>query len=300
MAAAAMAQHPAGAAILARVAQGRTPGAKPVDKARAARIPNSEFAKILAKLPKRGEARSTRYALPFADIANNLGLPYATALAVFSNGRAFSQIGEEHAAILMGFELHHHKDVRGSDGFREDPKSGAKLLISVKSAARANVKFQLSVYTGAGRTCTLANLIDSIEQSDSIVVVDVRELPHVRITEFPAQCALDWIDAGILSPSGMTPERFYLSCAASCSRVVQGHHDFSKELHALAKANAEAEKEHLLRREQMDCADPFVPSAAFQASVAKATKAKPAKAKPKSARGAVGVPLAPKRPRLRN
>jgi hypothetical protein len=303
MAAAAMAQHEVGGPALALAAtRQRANPLRPQtqDKARAKRIPNSEFARILAALPRRGEAQSTRYALPFADIANSLGLSYSTTLAVFSNGRAFSQIGEEHAAILMGFELHHHKDVRGTDGFRTDPKTGAKLLVSVKSAARANVKFQLSVYTGAGRKCSPANLLDSINQADTIVVVDVRQLPHVRITEFPAQCAVDWIEAGILSASGMTAERFYLACGASCSQVIQGAHDFSKELEALVRANAEAEEKHLQGRDSSWADDPFVPSAAFQALAAKVPKAlsKKAKAAPISIRGVVGKPLSiAKRPR---
>jgi hypothetical protein len=228
-------------------------------------------------------------------------------LSVFSNGRAFSQIGEEHAAILMGFDLHEHKDKPGTDGFRVDPSNGAKLLVSVKSAARTSVKFQLSVYTGAGRSCTEQLLLDSIEQAATIVVVDVRHLPEVRITEFPAQCAVDWVRAKILTPAGMSAERFYLACGASCSTVNLGAHDFSRELEALAKANAAAEKAHLAAQAPAQ-ANPFIPSAAFLASaVAKPAKAtKPAKPAPLPAAptapigplGVVGSPLRDRKPSL--
>lgn len=246
-------------------------------KPKAPRMGNAQLSAVLATLPKRGPAKTTTYALPFANIANCLGLPFETAIELFSNGRAYSQIGEEHAAVMMGFSLHAHKDVRGTDGFRLDPATGAKLLVSVKSAAKTNVKFQLSSHTGAGRACSEQDLLDSISQAATIVVVDVRHLPHVRITEFPAQCAVDWISAKILSPSGMSAERFYLACGASCSAIVSGVHDFSRELAELAKANAEAEKARAAANPPPP-ENPFFPSADFLAAIKprKASRAKKA------------------------
>ena len=235
-------------------------------KARPGRMGNTQLAAALGSLPKRGAAKTTTYSLPFAQIATCFGLPFDTALALFSNGRAFSQIGEEHAAIMMDFTLHAHKDVRGTDGFRLDHATGSKLLVSVKSAAKTNVKFQLSAHTGAGRACSEQDLLDSIAQAATIVVVDVRHLPQIRITEFPSECAADWIAAGILSPSGMSAERFYLACGASCSAVISGSHDFSLELAALAQANAAAERARAASASAPP-ANPFVPSASFLASV---------------------------------
>jgi len=245
------------------------------------KISDFEFMTRLAELPKRGIARTSSYILSFSNIANSLHLPYQVALDVFSNGRAYSQIGEEHAAILMGFQLHSHKDVRGSDGFHTEPGTGKKLLVSVKSAARSSVKFQLSVYTGGGRpACTEQNLLDSIALAHSIVVVDIQSFPNVRITEFPAQCATDWVKAKILSPNGFSAERFYLACGASCSSIEMGAYDFSKEFEALSKANSQAEKDHLA-----SCApfnpNPFVPSLSLLDAVS-AAKAKADRAIKKS------------------
>lgn len=274
---AAMAMSPDGAQALAHAANViRRAKSSSAAKPKAARMGNAQLSAALSSLPKRGPAKTTTYALPFADIANCLGLPFETAIELFSNGRAYSQIGEEHAAVMMGFDLHSHKDVRGTDGFRVDPATGAKLLVSVKSAAKTNVKFQLSAHTGAGRTCSEQDLLDSISQAATIVVVDVRHLPHVRITEFPAQCAVDWIAAKILSPSGMSAERFYLACGASCSAIISGVHDFARELAELAKANAAAERARAAANPPPP-ENPFVPSPEFLAAIKppKTPKAKP-------------------------
>lgn len=286
LALAAMAADEISSATLARAAKGMRDNKK---SAKRSKLGDIEFMDRLSELPKRGSARSTTYSLSFSKIANSLHLPYQVALDVFSNARAYSQIGEEHAAILMGFELHSHKDVRGSDGFREEPATGQKLLVSVKSAARSSVKFQLSVHTGGGRpACTEQNLLDSIALAHSIVVVDVRGLPQVRITEFPAQCATDWVKAKILSPNGFSAERFYLACGASCASIDMGDHDFSKELEALSKANAQAEKEHLASATPMN-PNPFVPSKPLLDAVA-AAKAKAERAT-KKALAKIGSPM---------
>ena len=201
------------------------------------RMTFEKFKKGMDDLGRLGVATHLRYDLDFQEIAKALKIPLDVCKKLLRNGRVFSQIGEEHAALKLGFKLHGHKDAGGSDGFRE--AKSFQHLVSVKGIAKS-VCFQLSSLTGGsgGKYCDKEALLDCLDLTSEVVVVDAR-FEKVLMTQMPAEVLKAWVEAGLLSGAGMVSERFYSAVKSTC-HVKPFDGSFSQvEMEQLLKSNEE-------------------------------------------------------------
>ena len=141
-------------------------------------------------------------------IADALHVSVEDATRKFRDGRVAGQWAELWSANLYAYVLHGHANVAATDGAVAAEELG-DLGVSVKSLTGGGVKFQQSVYVGAGRTCTTADLIASIAKSDRHLVVDVRAFPTVDFLVLPATWLLNKAHGGLLTASGWSGRRLY-------------------------------------------------------------------------------------------
>jgi hypothetical protein len=203
--------------------------------------------KLVAKIERTSGVRSWDVQMNSLDlVATGFMAHFKRAIKMLSNARVFSQWGEELCQTLGIVTLHHHKDVKGSDGL-----SDKKEKNSIKSLSDNGVIFQMSVFTGAKRTCTFENLEYSINHCPIHTVVDITDLRCIRITSIPKEMLLRWLYAGILTPSGFsTPEEFYHLVSLTSEGGESFEVDGSELAKMLMAKNAEENKVWLSQGKQ--------------------------------------------------
>lgn len=171
--------------------------------------------------------------LALADIATAFMVPFERLLAVLSNGRAFSPWGEEICQVIGQAVLHAHRDIKGSDGISQNGD-----LISIKSLTKQGVKIQMSVFTGAGRSCSMDQLRLSARHAQFHLIVDITDLSCLRVSALPQDLLLAWIDAGLLTPSGIgSPEEFYALIEATAGSGEMAEIDSKSLMESVREAN---------------------------------------------------------------
>jgi len=144
-------------------------------------------------------------------ISDSIYISEENARKGFSDGRVVSRFAEEWSGILYGITLSNNTNKPGSDG---DIQTGNILLGNVPVGVRSlsengGIKFQQSKYIGSGRTCTIENLIDSINTIDYEIVVDIADSPRIKFIPIDRTVLLKMISDGVLTPSGFTRKKFY-------------------------------------------------------------------------------------------
>lgn len=198
--------------------------------------------------------------------ANLFDMPLEKARSLFESGRFFSQIGEE-VGTAFGFKLFPHKDVGGCDGYflgtnqkgavsfvddegREHRlfEDGEMDFVSVKGLGKSKkLVLQLSALTGAGRDkdCDLQAVRDSVKLAKWICATDTERDGTAKFVLFPSKWALDWIENGVLTASGIGKAKLFRALAASAdgAATIQEHCEKIKsELAEKNQAAAEAEE----------------------------------------------------------
>jgi hypothetical protein len=79
----------------------------------------------------------------------------------------------------------------------------------VKALTRGGVKFQQSKYVGYGRGTDKSGLIDSIEASDRVVVVDITDFPIVRFVPVDSTRLVSAAHTNRLTVNGWNKRKFY-------------------------------------------------------------------------------------------
>lgn len=160
----------------------------------------------MAAKPKHTPVKRVVFDAPA--IAKALHVPESVAVAKFKDGRVAGQWTELWGARLYAYVVHGHANVPATDGAVSAAALG-DLGVSVKSLTARGVKFQQSVYVGAGRSCSQGDLINSISKSDRHLVVDVRAFPTVDFVVLTSTWLLNKAHAGALTPGGWSGGRLY-------------------------------------------------------------------------------------------
>lgn len=141
-------------------------------------------------------------------IGRALVIAPATAIQEFQDARVASRFAEHWAAALFGYLKHKDTNAPGSDGTAYFGAFGPHK-VSHKCLSKAGVKFQRSSFVGSGRECTKEDLIQSIAEVDYFCICDIRSFPELKMLSIKTRLVRRWIDDGKLTPSGLSPRRFY-------------------------------------------------------------------------------------------
>lgn len=126
----------------------------------------------------------------------------------FRDGRVISRFSEYWAARLYDFEKSSNANQKGHDGVIRSPLLG-ELRVCIRSLTSAGIRFQRSGNIGSGRTCTRQALVDALSDIAYVIAVDITQFPVIHTLPTPASRLLALVEAGKLTPSGMSRIRFY-------------------------------------------------------------------------------------------
>ena len=128
-------------------------------------------------------------------------------IQAFRDGRVASRFSELWAATMFTLYLYQNKNHPSADGYYTLPDN-SKIEVSIRTLTARGIKFQDSKFIGAGRSCSMTDLKASIRRTDQWIVMDVAGFP--KIDGYKVKCAVleHWIDAGELTPAGLSYSRF--------------------------------------------------------------------------------------------
>ncbi|MGH8541993.1 MAG: hypothetical protein ACRETW_16000 [Stenotrophobium sp.] len=141
-------------------------------------------------------------------IASALKISENASETKFRDGRVASRFSEHWAARLYDYLKHGNTNQHGSDGEFDAGELGG-VEVSVKSLTNSGVKFQKSKFVGSGRSCTHEDLIDSINDCERYVVVDITKFPEVRFVIVLSRILAKAAQAKHLTPGGWSESKFY-------------------------------------------------------------------------------------------
>lgn len=123
--------------------------------------------------------KSYKFVFDVKSLSNEVCLTEKDTINSFRDGRVVSRFSEHWAEALYKFKKSKSSNQPGYDG---TIKAGGfeKLRISIKSLTKSGIKFQQSVNQGAGRKCNNDLLLESLDQFDYVVVIDVIDFPIVK------------------------------------------------------------------------------------------------------------------------
>lgn len=139
-------------------------------------------------------------------IAEALMIPLPQLTRLFRDGRVASKFVEEWATSLFGVTKHANSNHPSSDAFGKI--ADEVFEFSIRTLTWGGIRFQDSKYIGCGRSCNMADLKASIRRTDRWLVFDIRRFPEVAAYKLKTSTIEKWIDAGKLTPSGLTSEKF--------------------------------------------------------------------------------------------
>jgi hypothetical protein len=143
-----------------------------------------------------------------AKVAEALWISEEDVVREFSDGRVTSRFGEIWAGKLYEFNKCENTNESGYDGLIEHPLVG-RIRVGVRSLTKSGIKFQMSKFTGSGRTCTIEDLRTSIAAMDFEIVMDIVDSPIVHMVPVKAEDLMGLVTAGELTPSGLNRSSFY-------------------------------------------------------------------------------------------
>lgn len=141
------------------------------------------------------------------EIARALRISPEDAAEKFKDPRVASWFAEIWGETLFGYRRHPSSNNPGSDGRLSLGKIG-RFEISVRCFNKGSIRFQKSKFIGSGRRSTTDDLIQSVEEVERIVLVDLREFPTLSFYPIDSKAILKLIRTGKLKSNGMTPKRF--------------------------------------------------------------------------------------------
>lgn len=141
-------------------------------------------------------------------LANALWITEEQAINEFKDGRVVSRFSEYWASRLYDFIKCENSNEAGYDGFIKHKLLG-KIKIGVRSLTERGIKFQKSVYIGAGRKCDDEKLLESIEAVDFEIVVDTTEALTFTLMPVKTDILKSLVKDKLFGCSGLTKNKFY-------------------------------------------------------------------------------------------
>jgi hypothetical protein len=129
---------------------------------------------------------------------------------ILSDGRGASPWVRKWCEKIGNLEATGAWDSTGAD------VTGANVAIAVKTLTKQGVRFQDSIYIGGGRSCSPADLMESLNRHELFIVGDTTKAPTFVITPVHSKYLRKEASAGRLTPSGWT--------AADFERFVRGYY----------------------------------------------------------------------------
>lgn len=141
-------------------------------------------------------------------IADALCITSDQAIKEFRDGRVISRFSEYWAGKIYDFKKEDNTNNEGYDGIVEIPLLG-KFYVGVRSLTKSGIRFQKSKFMGSGRHCNINNLIESIQDIDFEIVVDILDFPCIIMSPVDKDKLLYLINNGELTMSGFNRKQFY-------------------------------------------------------------------------------------------
>ena len=158
-------------------------------------------------LSRKYSLTMVRASLSLAEIAHALRITESDAVEKFKDARVTSWFAEIWGETLFSYRRHSSSNHPGSDAaFALGPIG--RFDISVRCFNKGRIKFQKSKFIGSGRQATSDDLIDSVEDVERMVIVDLREFPLLSFYPIDTKILLREIHADNLTATGMTPTKF--------------------------------------------------------------------------------------------
>lgn len=142
-----------------------------------------------------------------ARIAEALYVPEALVVEAFGDGRVASRWSEHWGARVA--DLHKAQNTNNAGFDLSTRVSSADISVSSKCLSHAGVKFQESKYQGSGRTCTVDDLLDSLEKVELFQITDITLIPTVRIMTVHSRFLREEVRERRLGPTGWKANSFY-------------------------------------------------------------------------------------------
>lgn len=146
--------------------------------------------------------------LNLLEMANASCVSFNQLLSELKDGRVCSRYTEHWSADLFGFEKHQNTNQKDSDGAFPANELGEREYVSVKCLTASGVKFQNSKDVGAGRKCDRLKLLEAINATQKIMVVDITMIPTVRLIPLDSSLLARWVKEGKLGVSGVKRRAF--------------------------------------------------------------------------------------------
>ncbi len=147
------------------------------------------------------------FELDIKKVADALFVPESLALESLGDGRVTSRWGEHWGAELGRLDKAQNTNQEGFD--LSTQVSSAQIAVSSKCLSKSRVKFQESKFQGTGRKGSVASLLVSLDKVELFHVIDISQMPRVRIVTVHSRYLRAEVNAGRLKPYGWSPKRFY-------------------------------------------------------------------------------------------
>ena len=141
-------------------------------------------------------------------IADALCITPEQAIKEFKDGRVVSRFSEYWTSRIYGFKKVGNSNNEGYDGIIKVPLLGT-FYVGVRSLTKSGIKFQKSKFIGSKRRCTNNNLIESINDIDFEIVVDIIDFPTIILSPVDKNKLLELIYNEELTSGGLKREQFY-------------------------------------------------------------------------------------------
>jgi len=147
------------------------------------------------------------FELSVEKIAAALFVPESLVLTALGDGRVASRWSEYWGAQVGNLDKAQNTNQEGFDLSTE--VSSAQIDVSSKCLSKSGVRFQESKFQGSGRKCSTETLLFSLEKVDLFHIIDISEMPVVRIVTVHSRYLRAEVNAGRLKYTGWKAKGFY-------------------------------------------------------------------------------------------
>lgn len=177
------------------------------------------------------------------EMANASCMSFTHLMKELKDGRVSSRYTEHWSAQVFGFEKHSNTNTKDSDGVFVGTADQMEAFVSVKCLTNCGVKFQNSKDVGAGRSCDKEKLLAAINATQKIMIVDIMNIPEVRLIPLDSAMVARWVKSGQLGTSGVKASSLQKLLEKSFETIVEESVDMALWQTGLAEQNkAEAEQ----------------------------------------------------------
>lgn len=199
--------------------------------------------------------------LNLLEMANASCVSFNQLLNELKDGRVCSRYTEHWSADLFGFEKHQNTNHKDSDGAFAPDASGAREFVSVKCLTASGVKFQNSKDVGAGRKCDRLKLLEAINATQKIMVVDITMIPTVRLIPLESALLARWVKEGKLGVGGLKKAAFEQLLLGAFEQVREEPANMGAWERTLRDKNEQEAKAFYAARASAQTASPAAPRA---------------------------------------